>query len=176
MNRLTILCLFIFACNNTELNKIGETRDGLPDAESWNATITLTNKGSKRAVIKSGHLQKYQQRQYILLDQKVDADFFNEEEIYTSNLKSEIAEIDESKDFLIAMGNVVVVSDSGVSLFTDTLSWDNVEEKVFTDDRVIFITEQNDTLYGIGFKSDIELNNWEIMQPTGVFHDGSDEQ
>ena len=176
MNRLTILCLFIFACNNTELNKIGETRDGLPDAESWNATITLTNKGSKRAVIKSGHLQKYQQRQYILLVQKVDADFFNEEEIYTSNLKSEIAEIDESKDFLIAMGNVVVVSDSGVSLFTDTLSWDNVEEKVFTDDRVVFITEQNDTLYGIGFKSDIELNNWEIMQPTGVFHDGSDEQ
>ncbi len=176
MNRLTILCLFIFACNNTELNKIGETRDGLPDAESWNATITLTNKGSKRAVIKSGHLQKYQQRQYILLDQKVDADFFNEKEIYTSNLKSEIAEIDESKDFLIAMGNVVVVSDSGVSLFTDTLSWDNVEEKVFTDDRVVFITEQNDTLYGIGFKSDIELNNWEIMQPTGVFHDGSDEQ
>tara|TARA_B100001769_G_scaffold203214_1_gene162907 strand:+ start:1694 stop:2224 length:531 start_codon:yes stop_codon:yes gene_type:complete len=176
VNRLTILCLFIFACNNTELNKIGETRDGLPDAESWNATITLTNKGSKRAVIKSGHLQKYQQRQYILLDQKVDADFFNEEEIYTTNLKSEIAEIDESKDFLIAMGNVVVVSDSGVSLFTDTLSWDNVEEKVFTDDRVVFITEQNDTLYGIGFKSDIELNNWEIMQPTGVFHDGSDEQ
>ena len=176
MNRLTILSLFIFACNNTELNKIGETRDGLPDAESWNATITLTNKGSKRAIIKSGHLQKYQQRQYILLDQKVDADFFNEDEIYTSNLKSEIAEIDESKDFLIAMGNVIVVSDSGVTLFTDTLSWDNVEEKIFTDDRVIFITEQNDTLYGIGFKSDVELNNWEIMQPTGVFHDGSDEQ
>ena len=68
MNRLTILSFFIFACNNTELNKIGETRDGLPDAESWNATITLTNKGSKRAIIKSGHLQKYQQRQYILLD------------------------------------------------------------------------------------------------------------
>ena len=176
MNRLTILSLFIFACNNTELNKIGETRDGLPDAESWNATITLTNKGSKRAIIKSGHLQKYQQRQYILLDQKVDADFFNEDEIYTSNLKSEIAEIDESKDFLIAMGNVVVVSDSGVTLFTDTLSWDNVEEKIFTDDRVILITEQNDTLYGIAFKSDVELNNWEIMQPTGVFHDGSDEK
>ena len=39
-----------------------------------------------------------------------------------------------------------------------------------------FITEQNDTLYGIGFKSDIELNNWEIMQPTGVFHEGSIEQ
>ena len=149
--------------------KIGETREGLPDAESWNATITLTNKGAKRAVIKSGHLEKYQQRQYILLDQNVDADFYNNQEIYTSNLKSDIAEIDEAKDFLIAMGNVIVVSDSGVTLFTDTLSWNNVDEKIFTDDSVIFITEQSDTLYGVGFKSDLELNNWEILKPTGVF-------
>ena len=65
------------------MQKIGKTRDGVPDAESWNAIITLTNKGSKRAVIRSGHLEKYQQRQYILLDQNVDADFFNNEEIYT---------------------------------------------------------------------------------------------
>ena len=176
MNRLTFFPIVLLACSNVESDKLGETREGLPDAESWNATITLTNNGSRRAIIKSGHLEKYQQRQYILLDQNVDADFFNENEIYTSNLKSEIAEIDESKDFLIAMGNVVVVSDSGVTLYTDTLSWDNVDEKVFTDDSVVFITEQNDTLYGIGFKSDIELNNWEIMQPTGVFHDGSIEQ
>lgn len=175
MNRLVLLSILFFACSKTEIDKLGEKREGLPDAESWNAVITLTNKGSKRAIIKSGHLEKYQQRQYILLDQNVDADFFDKKEIYTSNLKSEIAEIDESKDFLIAMGNVVVVSDSGVTLFTDTLSWDNVNEKVFTDDSVVFITEQNDTLYGIGFKSDIELNNWEIMQPTGVFHDGSNE-
>ncbi|MEC7872203.1 MAG: LPS export ABC transporter periplasmic protein LptC [Candidatus Neomarinimicrobiota bacterium] len=173
MNRLIIIMLLISGCQNTETKKAGKTRDGLPDAESWNATITLTNKGSKRAVIKSGHLEKYQQRQYILLDQNVDADFFNNEEIYTSNLKSDIAEIDEAKDFLVAMGNVVVVSDSGVTLYTDTLSWDNVDEKVFTDDSVIFITEESDTLYGIGFKSDIELNNWEIMQPTGVFSRGN---
>ena len=138
------------------MQKIGKTRDGVPDAESWNAIITLTNKGSKRAVIRSGHLEKYQQRQYILLDQNVDADFFNSEEIYTSNLKSDIAEIDEAKDFLVAMGNVVVVSDSGVTLYTDTLSWDNVDEKVFTDDSVIFITEESETIYGIGLKPDID--------------------
>ena len=153
------------------MKKIGETREGLPDAESWNATITLTSEGAKRAVIRSGHLEKYQQRQYILLDQTVDADFYNNKEIYTSNLKSDVAEIDEAKDFLIAMGNVIVISDSGLTLFTDTLSWNNVEEQIFTDDSVIFITDQSDTLYGVGFKSDLELNNWEILKPTGVFGD-----
>ena len=72
---------------------------------------------------------------------------------------------------MIAIGNVVVLSDSGVTLFTDTLSWDNIREKVYSDDEVIFITEEQDTLYGIGFESDVELDNWKILKPTGVFHD-----
>ena len=168
-------CLFVlilqFACQSNELQRSGETRQGRPDAESWDAIITLTNKGAKRGVIRSGHLEKYNDKEFILLDQNVDADFFNEEEVFTTNLKSLVAEIDEEEDFLIAIGNVVVVTDSGVTLFTDTLSWDNQKEKVFTSDSVIFITDKKDTLYGIGFESDIELNNWKILQPTGVFNE-----
>ena len=112
----TILFLLVFAigCEVSEVKRSGESREGLPDAESWNATITLTNEGAKRAVIRSGHLEKYNERQYILLDEYVDADFFNEEEVYTTNLKSKVAEIEEDRDYLIAIGDVVVVSDSGV--------------------------------------------------------------
>ena len=171
MKRCLFLLIFQFACQSNELQRSGETRQGRPDAESWDAVITLTNKGAKRGVIRSGHLEKYNDNEFILLDQNVDADFFNEEEVFTTNLKSLVAEIDEEEDFLVAIGNVVVVTDSGVTLFTDTLSWDNQKEKVFTSDSVIFITEKKDTLYGIGFESDIELNNWKILQPTGVFNE-----
>ena len=171
MKRCLFFLIFQFACQSNELQRSGETRQGRPDAESWDAVITLTNKGAKRGVIRSGHLEKYNDKEFILLDQNVDADFFNEEEVFTTNLKSLVAEIDEEEDFLVAIGNVVVVTDSGVTLFTDTLSWDNQKEKVFTSDSVIFITEKKDTLYGIGFESDIELNNWKILQPTGVFNE-----
>ena len=171
MKRCLFVLIFQFACQSNELQRSGETRQGRPDAESWDAVITLTNKGAKRGVIRSGHLEKYNDKEFILLDQNVDADFFNEEEVFTTNLKSLVAEIDEEEDFLVAIGNVVVVTDSGVTLFTDTLSWDNQKEKVFTSDSVVFITEKKDTLYGIGFESDIELNNWKILQPTGVFNE-----
>ena len=171
MKRCLFVLIFQFACQSNELQRSGETRQGRPDAESWDAVITLTNKGAKRGVIRSGHLEKYNDNEFIMLDQNVDADFFNEEEVFTTNLKSLVAEIDEEEDFLIAIGNVVVVTDSGVTLFTDTLSWDNQKEKVFTSDSVVFITEKKDTLYGIGFESDIELNNWKILQPTGVFYE-----
>ena len=171
MKRCLLFLIFLFACQSNELQRSGQTRQGRPDAESWDAIITLTNKGAKRGVIRSGHLEKYNENEFIMLDQNVDADFFNEEEVFTTNLKSLVAEIDEEEDFLIAIGNVVVVTDSGVTLFTDTLSWDNQKEKVFTSDSVIFITEKKDTLYGIGFESDIELNNWKILQPNGVFNE-----
>ena len=171
MKMILFLLVFTISCEEVEMKKSGQSRLGMPDAESWNAIITLTNEGAKRAVIRAGHLEKYNEKKYILLNENVDADFFNSEEIYTTNLKSKIAEIEEERDYLIAIGDVVVLSDSGITLFTDTLSWDNVKERIFTDSRVKFITEKNDTLYGVGFESNVELNNWKILQPTGVFHE-----
>jgi LPS export ABC transporter protein LptC len=171
----TLILLFfigpIQSCSHQEMEKTGITREGRPDQESWTVTITLTSEGSKRAVVRSGHLQKFNDRQFILLDQGVNADFFDTEENHTTNLVSKIAEVDEKSDFMIAMGEVVVVSDSGVTLYTDTLSWNNEEERVYTDDPVILTTENNDTLYGIGFESDVELDNWRILEPTGVMHE-----
>ena len=56
MRIVPFFIFFIFGCQVSELGRSGKSRQGLPDAESWNATITLTNKGAKRAVIRAGHL------------------------------------------------------------------------------------------------------------------------
>lgn len=163
-------------CSNTEQVRSGDTREGMPDQESWGVTITLTDKVVKRALIRSGHLEKYQDRQYIMLDEGVEADFFDKNENHTTYLTALVAEVDEKSNFMVAIGNVVVVSDSGVTLFTDTLSWNNDTEQVFTDDPVMVTTENSDTLYGVGFESNIELNHWKILKPTGVMHEDKDEK
>ena len=67
-----------------------------------------------------------------------------------------------------AMGNVVAVSDSGITLYTDTLIWDSKKEKMSTDNPIMLTTQKNDTLYGIGFESDSDLQNWKVIKPTGV--------
>lgn len=164
------------SCSNSETVRSGSTREGMPDQESWGVTITLSDKGVKRAVIRSGHLVKYEERQYIYLNEGVEADFFDKSENHTTHLTSLVAEVNEKSNFMVAMGNVVVVSDSGVTLFTDTLSWNNATERVFTDDPVMVTTEDGDTLYGIGFESNIELNRWKILNPTGVMHEDEDEK
>ena len=85
-----------------------------------------------------------------------------------SNLKSERAFVYENSDNLLAIGNVVVVSDSGVTLFTDSLYWENDNERITSNDTVMLTTGVNDTLYGVGFESDVDLTHWKILHPWGV--------
>ena len=128
-----------------------------------------------RALVKSGHLEKFNDRQYILLDKDVDVDFFDDLEQHTTNLKSQIAEVDERTNFMTAIGDVIVVSDSGVTLYTDTLMWNSEEELIYTDNPIMLTTEKNDTLYGIGFESDVSMDHWKILQPSGVTERAKDE-
>ena len=98
----------------------------------------------------------------------VNIDFFDENELHISSLFADKAEINESTDFLRAIDNISIESDSGVTLFTDTLSWDNTAELIYTEDSVMITTNTNDTLYGIGFESDINMEHWKILKPRGV--------
>ena len=170
-----IIVMLISGCSGPDDVQNGASRVGLPDQESWEVTITLTKTGLKQAVIQAGHLEKYNDRQFTLLDDSVYIDFYDENEAHTSLLSALKAEIDEKSNYMTAMGNVVVVSDSGVTLYTDTLDWNSELELIYTDNPVMITTEQNDTLYGTGFESDAGLDHWKVIKPTGVTDRGQDE-
>tara|TARA_B100001758_G_scaffold12874_2_gene9453 strand:- start:10987 stop:11487 length:501 start_codon:yes stop_codon:yes gene_type:complete len=144
------------------------SRDGMPDQESWEVNIILTDQGMIRAKIRSGHLEKYNEKEFIMLDSSVTVDFFDSDEKHTSILTSNKAEVDQSSNDMKAIGNVVAVSDSGISLYSNTLVWDSKNEKLRTKDKIMITTLEKDTLYGIGFESDSDLENWKIINPSGV--------
>ena len=168
-NSITLhFTIFFVACGGIDSDKSLGKRSDFPDQESWNPVIVMTREAKKRAIVRSKHLAKYSDRQEIILNGNVDVDFFSDDEEHMSNLKSESAFVYEGNDNLLAIGNVIVKSDSGVTLFTDSLFWDNQSEKINSNDTVMLATELNDTLYGIGFESDIDLTRWKILKPWGV--------
>ena len=71
--------------------------------------------------------------------------------------------------------NTCLWADSGITLLTEELYWDNELEKVHTDKFVTFITE-TDSLFGRGFESDRSLNGYKIFNPTGVAHRNTGEK
>jgi LPS export ABC transporter protein LptC len=137
-----------------------------PDQETWNATSSLTRAGKKIGIIKAGIIKKYRKKSVTLLSDSIRVDFFDKEGHHTSVLTSLGGEVLDVKQDMVAYGNVVVVSDSGITLRTDTLYWDNKRQKVISKIPVIFTT-LTDTLFGDSFESDPDLTNYQITNPRG---------
>ena len=163
-----IFVLFvIFACSSVEEKQEEITDTQYPDQESWNTEIVLTKNGQKRAIVIAGHLTKSNDESIVVMDEKVDVDFFNEAQAHLSHLKSQKAQVNETTNDLFASGNVIVVSDSGVTLFTEELQWDHQRERIVSEVFITFV-DNKDTLTGVGFESDSDLKNWVIEKPSGV--------
>ena len=166
-NYLNCLILIFISCSElTEIQLLPS--DNIPDQESWGAIIILTNKGKMRAKIQSGHLEKYNEKSHILLDTNVTVDFFDQDERHTSILTSDAAEIDQNTNNMKARGNVVAISDSGITLFSEILYWDSQKEKLYTEANIMITTLDKDTVFGTGFESNSNLKNWKILNPSGV--------
>ncbi|MBN2356496.1 hypothetical protein JXO59_10305, partial [candidate division KSB1 bacterium] len=75
---------------------------------------------------------------------------------------------------IVAIGHVKVVSDTGITLFTEKLAYNQKTEKIFSDVDVMLITDRGDTLYGVGFESDKQLHFWQIIKPRGTSHKSLD--
>ncbi len=139
-----------------------------PEQEGWESTLMLTKNGQNQAVVQYGHMVKYPEDETIYLDEGVEVDFYNADGLHTSNLKSQKAEYHDKTQDVKALGHVVVVSDSGVTLKSAELKWDSQIEKILSDSLVMLITEQQDTLFGKGFMAESDLSRRVIREPWGV--------
>jgi len=128
-------------------------------------TISKGNVVSVRAV--SERMEKGNTEEAMLIG-SVRADIFNELGEHVSLMTSDSAKVNEYSNSLEAFGNVKVESDSGLVLRTRRLVWDNQYKLITTEDSVMFTTQETDTLYGVGFTSDMDLSHWKILEPTGV--------
>ena len=106
--------------------------------------------------------------EYLIMNGLVEVDFFDKKQKHVAVLNSFKAEVDQKTNNMKAVGNVIAISDSGITLYTETLYWDSKNEKMSTEDSVMITTLEKDTLYGIGFESDSDLENWKILNPSGV--------
>ena len=171
--RVRLLCILLgltalLGCQHRASETVLEEASELPSQEGWDSKLIITQNGRKQAVVHYGHMQKFNSRRISYFDEGVEVDFFNRYGDHTSHLTSNAGEYHENTEDVIGIGNVVVVSDSGTTLHTERLRWDQRREKILSDTVVMVTTTAQDTLYGIGFESEPDLSQWIIQQPWGV--------
>jgi LPS export ABC transporter protein LptC len=138
----------------------------LPQQESWNSTIVVSDSGHITAIIFAGYIRVFESDQKTHLSQGVRVRFFNPQGIQTSVLTSEEGNVDEATNNLEARKNVVVVSSDSSRMTTEQLFWDNQRQLIYTT-AYVQITTEKDKLQGHGFESNQSLKNYRIFHVTG---------
>lgn len=172
-----ILCLIMsLSCDDRQSTPISEagTHEEMPDQEGWNSTIIATREGRVDAIIEYNHMERYDKNKVVDFDGGVAVDFFDKEGNHSSRLTANGGRFYENDNSVEAIGNVIVISDSGVTLYTERLQWDQQKEQVFSNEFVTITTNKGDTLAGKGFVSDPYLKKFKVTEPRGVSARGLD--
>lgn len=172
MNRLffaTAIVILAAGCEEKVRPSVlsGVSSTQLPSQESWNSTITFTDSGIVKAVVRAGHIYSFDNTRITFLDSGVTVDFFDELGRHTTKLTSLRGSVDEGSNDLEAIGNVVVTSDSGTVVRTEKMFWTNARQLIHSPEFV-HITSPSEDLKGTGFESDHNLRNYKIFKVTGT--------
>ena len=171
MIALLILVSLFIACGSRGESDNSDFTEELIENEIWNPLIILSREESRVVAAKAEKLYQ-SSNELALLVGNVEVDFFSEEGDHISILYSDSAQINEQSNNLRANGNVFVVSDSGYTLTTSKIFWDNRYKMIIAEDSVMFTTTEGDTMYGVGFESDMDLDQWRIFRIYGVTREG----
>jgi len=165
---LLLIAFFQPGCRQENNEVMLDQRDQSkhPVQEGWNSKIYISRSGLLQAIVVYGHMVKFEKNDIIYFDEGVEVDFY-EDGNHTSHLLSERGEYNEKTEDVTGIGHVEVVSDSGATLNTEILRWDNKEGRIYSDTLVMVTTQDYDTLYGIGFESNADLTRRVIHQPWG---------
>ena len=169
---IMMVFLFIQGCYQEQSDSIShkDTNQELPVQEGWNSTLRISKEGRLQTLVAYGHMAQYQNKKTIYFDGGITIDFFNESQKPSSQLTSDRGIYYENTEDVVALGHVVVTSDTGVTLRTSQLRWDNRLEKILSDTTVMVTTQDQDTIYGMRFESEPDLSSWIIHEPWGVSH------
>lgn len=163
---LVFLCL---SCSEEKIKPAVSSAgvgQNVPSQESWNATITFTDSGRITGILRAGHIAMFADRKITLLDSSITVDFFDQHERHTSVLTALRGQVNDLTHDFEAHDHVVVVSDSGTTLKTEVLFWNNRVQKV-TSPEFVDITSPTEHIQGQGFESDQGLKHYTIFKVTG---------
>lgn len=177
-NILYVLCVSLLTgfCSRDETTVMDKSdAKSLPDQEIWDFKAKTTTNGKLEAIIEAGHMQRFSKESLMLFKMGIHVDFFDEKGEHASVLTADSGEYDVDTENVKAMGNVVVLSDSGITLYTDELFYYRDSDRIISNSHVKVETNEGHVLHGIGFESDAQMDFWEIRQPyDGIAPQGVD--
>ena len=175
--RIAVLVLgtaiLFYACSDNEIDKIQAfvSPEDLPVQEAINFETLYTDSGQIRFSLKTPKLLRFENdgKAYIEFPMGVELIKYDEKQNIISTITADYAKQFEKESKWEAKNNVVVTNLAGDTLKTEHLIWEEKTEKIYTEEFVKIIRE-NQTITGLGLTSDQNMTNWKIKKVKGILY------
>lgn len=175
--RIAVLVLgtaiLFYACSDNEIDKIQAfvSPEDLPVQEAINFETLYTDSGQIRFSLKTPKLLRFENdgKAYIEFPMGVELVKYDEKQNIISTITADYAKQFEKESKWEAKNNVVVTNIDGDTLKTEHLIWEEKTEKIYTEEFVKIIRE-NQTITGLGLTSDQNMTNWKIKNVKGILY------
>lgn len=168
-----LFAILISSCDEEKVvskkNMAKEDLGLIPDQISWDVEVSFIDSSYTKAILYAKRARIYQKKNETLLDSGIKVLFMSKtsgEKV--STLTADSAKIDDLTKNMLSYGRVVVISDSTkTKLETSLLEWNNTSQKLYSTEFVK-ITSPQETIKGVGFESDQNLNNYKIFKVQSI--------
>lgn len=167
---LLIIATISFSSCKNDIETINSVviSDTIPVETAKNIEVIYSDSGDVQIWIKGPSYKRFAGKENtIVFPEGIEVVFYNPGMKVKSTLTAKYAIIHENKKLMEARNDVIVRSvEKGESLQTEKLSWDERTKRIFSNEFVR-ITTNDKILFGQGFESDQNFDNWTIRRPTG---------
>ncbi len=181
--RIAVLVLgtaiLFYACQNNEIDKIQafSSPEELPILETKNFVTLMSDSGLIRNSLRAPVLLQFDNggKSYYEFPEGMELVKFDEHQNIISSITADYAKQFVKEKKWEAKNNVVVTNERGDSLKTEVLTWEEKTEKIYTEEFVKIIRD-NQIITGVGLTSDQNMLNWKIKNPKGTIYISVDEK
>jgi len=156
------LAFFVLSCQGKNRGQGTLATADVPDQEFNDFTTSESDSGLVKWMLKAPVARVYSARKLLVTDTP-HIEFFDKQGVLVSVLTSDKGEYNQVTHDLTALGHVVVTSQEGYVLETESLVWVNGPGEIHSEDYVKF-TRGNDVLTGYGLRGDPGLRDVEIQR------------
>ncbi len=163
---LIVLFSLNWACNKTmEADK--EDYSQILDAERVkDIRLRYSDSAFLKAIIEGPELYRYDKGERELFPSGVYATFYSEFGSPNSWLKARRAYRFPNESKVVVEDHVVLYNEKGDSLITSQLTWDEKNDKIYTD-RFVRLTKKDRIIMGYGFESNQDFSKGRIKAIEG---------
>jgi LPS export ABC transporter protein LptC len=168
---LTTFSLFA-ACENDMATIPGLSKSNPEVDEVKDVQCYLSTNGELQARLVAKIMYRYHDTlPRVIFPNQLHVDFFGKDQEIQSFLNAKKGIYYETQGKVLLEDSVIVVRQNGDTLKTNKLIWEQSKHSFYTEEN-IEIRQKSKTIFGKGFESDDQLQNFKIDSLTGVMFMG----